>query len=89
MLLDRRATLALYDTAAGPASYFVVTDEGTGLDAQPCTGNPQLSCSTQAGYHVVHWHHAGLLHALVGEEPMTLMSLARVCGAHASMEEPS
>jgi len=88
-LLERRATLAFYDTVAGPASYFVVTDDATGLDAPPCAEAPQLSCSTQAGYHVVHWHHAGLLHALVGEEPRTLLSLAHACGVHTSMEEPS
>ena len=88
-LLDRRATLAFYDTASGPVSYFVLSDDGTGLNARPCTGDPELSCLTHAGYHVIHWRHVGLLHAVVGEEPMTLMSLARACGAHASMEEPS
>ena len=88
-LLDRRATLAFYDTTSGPMSYFVLADDGIGVDAHPCTGDPELACLTRAGYHVIQWHHAGLLHAVVGEEPMTLMSLARACGAHASVEAPS
>lgn len=68
---------------------FVVTDDGAALVGQPCAGDPRLSCSTRAGYHVVHWNRAGLLHAVVGEEPRTLLSLAHACGAHASMEGPS
>ena len=91
-LADRRAALAFYETATGPASYFVLSDDGIVLDARPCTGTPKFSCLTQSGYHVVHWRHAGLLHAVVGEEPAALLSLARSCSAHTTdtaMEKPS
>ncbi len=88
-LLGRRAALAFYDTSTGPVSYFIVADDGSGLESAPCVGSPRLSCLSRAGYHVVHWHQAGLLHALVGEEPTSLMSLAHACGEHSSMEEPS
>ncbi len=88
-ILDRRATLAFYDTPSGPVSYFVFPDDGLRLGERDCPGAAGLTCAVKHGYHVVGWRRVGLLHALVGTEPSTLVTMARACGALTHMEDPS
>ncbi len=78
-LVDRRAALALYDTPAGPATYFIVVADGLQTPGTRCAGDARLFCAATHGYRIVSWEEAGLLHAVVGSDEAALLLMARAC----------
>lgn len=78
-LVSRRAALAFYDTPTGPASYFIVAGEGLQVPGTRCAGDERLFCAAIHGYRIVSWEEAGLLHAVVGSDETSLLSMARAC----------
>ncbi len=75
-LLGRRVALAFYEAPGGPVSYFALAGAGLEMPRRACGGGGALGCDAHAGYHVVAWRDAGLLHAFVGPDEGGLARLA-------------
>jgi hypothetical protein len=77
--LGRRAALAFYESPSGPTSYFACSAEGLMLPPGRCAGDGGFACSAVHGYQVVSWEEAGIIHAIVGSNRSSLLSMARAC----------
>ena len=78
-LLGRRAALAFYESAEGPASYFAFPAEDLALPPGHCDGEGRFACAAVHGYQVVSWKEAGLIHAFVGSNRSSLLEMAKTC----------
>jgi hypothetical protein len=78
-VLGRRVALIFYETAHGPASYFVFAADGMRPPGRRCPGGGELSCAASRGYRLVSWEDAGLLHVFVGSPERLLLEMARAC----------
>jgi anti-sigma factor RsiW len=66
-----------YDVDGTAMSYFVIPNEPRSPDAR---SPMRFDQTVRAGYQVVSWRDAGLLHAMVGIlSPSQLVTLAKAC----------
>jgi anti-sigma factor RsiW len=72
-----RAAVVEYQLGSTSVGYFVVPND----DRSDRGGaSPRFHESTRSGYHVVWWHEAGLLHAMIGNtSEAQLTTLAKAC----------
>lgn len=77
-LLDgRRSAVLRYRVDGRPVSYYMIP---AGLGEEPAADPGRFVHEAEAGYRIVTWRAAGLVHALVGDVPRDrLTEVARSC----------